>query len=284
VKARGIIKEDVSMSLVVNYNDSAFNAHRNLQSTDRLLKGSIQKLSSGLRVNNAADDPAGLVISQQMRGQIEGYSRAIRNANDGVNVVKTAEAALTEVHSLLTQMRGLAVHAANTAVNSTEAVAADQAQLDKAVESINRIASTTKFNGKALLDGTYTSQVFQVGANATDTVSVSITNNNASTLAVSSLNLSSGAGAAITAIDAAINTVSSTRSTLGSFQRNTLESNINSLSVARENIMGAESTIRNADIAEEMVDFTRNNIMLQAGTAMLAQANQAPQAVLGLLR
>jgi flagellin len=272
------------MSLVVNYNDSAFNAHRNLQSTDRLLKGSIQRLSSGLRVNNAADDPAGLVISQQMRAQVEGYSRAIRNANDGVNVIKTAEAALNEVHSLLTQMRGLAVHSANTAVNSTEAVAADQAQLDKAVESINRIASTTKFNGKALLDGTYTSQVFQIGANATDTVSVSVTNQNASTLAVSSLNLSTGAGAAITAIDAAINNVSSTRSTLGSFQRNTLESTISSLSIARENIMGAESTIRNADIAEEMVDFTRNNIMLNAGTAMLAQANAAPQSVLGLLR
>jgi flagellin len=272
------------MSLVVNYNDSAFNAHRNLQGTDRLLKGSIQRLSSGLRVNNAADDPAGLVISQQMRAQIEGLTRAIRNTHDGVNLIKTAEAALNEVHGLLTQMRGLAVHAANTAVNSTEAVAADQAQLDKAVESIDRIASTTKFNGKALLDGTYTSQVFQVGANSSDTLTATITNQSTSTLGVDTLNLSTSPGAAIDAIDTAINTVSSTRSTLGSFQRNTLESNIVSLSVARENIMGAESTIRNADIAEEMVDFTRNNIMLQAGTAMLAQANAAPQSVLSLLR
>jgi flagellin len=272
------------MSLVVNYNDSAFNAHRNLQTTDRMLKTSIQHLSSGLRVNNASDDPAGLVISQQMRAQVEGLGQAIRNANDGVNLVKTAEAALNEVHSLLTQMRGLAVHAANSGVNSTEAVAADQAQLDKAVQSIDRIATTTKFNGKALLDGTYTSQVFQIGANASDSVSISITNQDSTTLAVNSLNLSTSAGAAITAIDAAINTVSSTRSTLGSFQKNTLESSINSLAVAKENIAGAESTIRDADMASEMVTFTRNNIMLQAGTAMLAQANQAPQAVLQLLR
>ncbi len=272
------------MSLVVNYNDAAFNAHRNLQATDRMLKTSIQRLSSGLRVNNASDDPAGLVISQQMRAQADGLGQAVRNANDGVNLAKTAEAALNEVHSLLTQMRGLAVHAANSGANSTQAVAADQAQFDKAVASIDRIASTTKFNGKALLDGTYTSQVFQIGANASDTVSLSITNQNSSTLAVSTLNLSSSPGAAITAIDAAINTVSSTRSTLGSFQKNTLESSINSLSIAKENIMGAESTIRDADVAAEMVTFTRNNIMLQAGTAMLAQANQSPQAILQLLR
>jgi flagellin len=272
------------MSLVVNYNDSAFNAHRNLQSTDRMLKTSVQRLSSGLRVNNAADDPAGLVISEQMRGQIEGLTRAVRNANDGVNVIKTAEAALNEVHSLLSQMRGLAVHANNTGVNSTEAVAADQAQLDKAVEALNRISTTTKFNGKALLDGTYSSQVFQIGANANETVAVSITNQDASTLGVGSLNLSTGATAAITAIDSAITTVSNSRSALGSLQKNTFETTINSLAIAKESIMGAQSTIRDADVAEEMVSFTRNNIMLQAGTAMLAQANQAPQQVLQLLR
>jgi flagellin len=272
------------MSLVVNYNDSAFNAHRNLQSTDRMLKTSVQRLSSGLRVNNAADDPAGLVISEQMRGQIEGLTRAVRNANDGVNVIKTAEAALNEVHSLLSQMRGLAVHANNTGVNSTEAVAADQAQLDKAVEALNRISTTTKFNGKALLDGTYSSQVFQIGANANETVAVSITNQDASTLGVGSLNLSTGATAAITAIDSAITTVSNSRSALGSLQKNTFETTINSLAIAKESIMGAQSTIRDADVAEEMVSFTRNNIMLQAGTAMLAQANSAPQTVLQLLR
>ncbi|MES4793402.1 MAG: flagellin, partial [Chloroflexota bacterium] len=202
------------------------------------------------------------------------------------------EAALTEVHSLLRQMRGLAVHAANSGANSAAAIAADQAALDKAVESINRISTTTTFNGKQLLDGSYTNQTFQIGASSSDTVTVNITTDgtaggaalDATGLGVNALNLSTGAAAAINAIDTAIGTVSSVRSTLGSFQRNTLESTVNSLSIAQENIQASESTIRDADIAAEMVTFTRNNIMLQAGTAMLAQANQAPQAVLQLLR
>ncbi len=270
--------------LSVNFNRSAVNAHRNLSQTDKSLGTSIQRLSSGLRVNGASDDPAGLVISEQMRAQADGLSQAMRNANDGVNLVKTAEGALNEVHNLLRQMRTVAVHAANAGPNSTEAIAADQAALNKAVESIDRIASTTKFNGKALLDGTFSAATFQIGANASDTVSLSITNQNSTTLAVGTLDLAAGAGAAITAIDAAISTVSSTRSELGSFQKNTLETTVNSLAVAHENIKASESTIRDADIAAEMVTFTRNNILHQAGTSMLAQANQAPQSVLQLLR
>src|SRR5438067_346230 len=148
------------MSLVVNYNAAAFNAHRNLQNTDRMLSQSIAKLSSGLRVNTAADDPAAIVRSESLRATSEGLGQAIRNANDGTNLVKTAEAALSEVNNLLRQMRTLAVHAANIGVDSTDDLTADQAQLTDAVSSITRIATTTKFNGKALLDGTYTSQVF----------------------------------------------------------------------------------------------------------------------------
>jgi flagellin len=272
------------MSLVVNFNSSAFNAHRYLRETDGSLNTSIGRLSSGLRVRWASDDPAGLVISESMRSNAEGLGQAIRNANDGVNLVKTAEGALNEVHNLLRQMRTLAVHAANTGVNSDDDIAADQAQLDKAVESIDRIASTTKFNGKALLDGTYSAQVFQVGANSNETVSVTIDNMDTATLAVDGLDLASDAAAAIDAIDDAITTVSTTRADLGSIQKNTLETTINSLSIAQENIRASESAIRDADIASEMVTFTRNSIMLQAGTAMLAQANQSPQAVLGLLR
>jgi len=272
------------MSLVVNNNVAGFNAHRNLVGTDRALQMSIEHLSSGLRVNSAADDPAGLVISEQMRAQADSLAQAVRNSKDGTNLVKTAEAALNEVHSLLRQMRTLAVHAANVGVNSDEAVAADQAQLDKAVESITRISDTTRFNGKQLLDGTYSSMTFQIGANSTDTVSVSITSMSASALSVTGLTLSTDAAAAIAAIDDAIATVSTARSELGSIQKNTLDTTINSLSVAEENIRASESTIRDADIAAEMVTFTRNNIMLQAGTAMLAQANAAPQAVLQLLR
>src|SRR5713101_5349228 len=196
------------MSLMVNYNSAAFDAHRNLLSTDRSLQTSIAHLSSGLRINTAADDPSGLVIANSLQTQGQGLGQAIKNANDGVSLVKTSEGALNEVTNLLQEMRTLAVHAANAGVNSTADIAADQAQFDKAVASIDRIATSTKFNGKALLDGTYTSQVFQIGANASDTVSLSITNQGSSTLLVSGLDLTTGAGAAITAIDTAIGTVS----------------------------------------------------------------------------
>jgi flagellin len=277
------------MSLAVNFNSGALNAYRNLSGTEGMLQKSIQRLSSGLRVNSAADDPSGLVISEQMRAQSEGLGQAIRNANDGINLVKTAEGALNEVHGLLRHMRTLAVHAANAGVNSTEDVAADQQALDDAVASIDRISEQTRFNGKALLDGSFTAQSFQVGANSTDTEAVSIETTggdaiDSAGLAVDSLDLDTDAAGAIDAIDAAITEVSTVRSNLGSFQRNTLESAISSLSIAQENIRASESTIRDVDVAAEMVQFTRNNILMQAGTAMLAQANQAPQSLLQLLR
>jgi flagellin len=272
------------MSLTVNYNNAAFDAHRNMLNTDRMLQTSIAHLSSGLRINTAADDPSGLVIANSLQTQGQGLGQAIKNSNDGINLVKTAEGSLNEVTNLLQEMRTLAVHAANSGVNSTADVAADQAQFDKAVASIDRIASTTKFNGKALLDGSFTSKNFQVGANASDTVSLSISNQNTSTLAVSGLNLSTGASAAITAIDTAIGTVSTTRASLGSFQKDTLQTTVSSLSVAQENLQASESNVRSADMAAEMASFTQENILMQAGTAMLAQANQQPQAVLQLLR
>jgi len=272
------------MSLIVNYNSAAFDAHRNMLNTDRSMQTSIAHLSSGLRINTAADDPAGLVIANSLQTQGQGLGQAIKNSNDSINLVKTGEGALNEVTNLLQEMRTLAVHAANAGVNSTADVAADQAQYNNAAASIDRIASTTKFNGKALLDGTFTSQTFQIGANASDTVSLSITNQSSTTLGVNGLNLSTGAGAAITALDSAISTVSTTRATLGSFQKDTLQTTVNSLSVAQENLQASESNIRNADMASEMANYTQQNILMQAGTAMLAQANQAPQAVLQLLR
>ena len=235
------------MGMVVNYNAAAINAQRNLSNTSKSLNQSIQNLSSGLRVNGAADDPAGLVISEQMRAQADGLAQAIRNSNDGVNLIKTAEGALNEVHSLLRQMRTLAVHAANAGVNSTEDVAADQAALDAAVLSITRISDTTRFNGKALLDGSFTAQDLQIGANSSDTIQVSIADQDAAGLAVNALNLSTGAAAAIDAIDLAITSISTTRSGLGATQKYTLETTVNSLSIAEENIRGSESTIRDAD-------------------------------------
>ena len=272
------------MSLVVNFNAAAINAHRNMLGTDKALQTSIPHLSSGLRVNTAADDPSGLVISESMKAQADGLGQAIRNANDGINVIKTAEGALNEVNNLLRQMRTLAVHAANSGVNSTNDIAADQAAVDAAVASIDRISSTTQFNGKLLLDGSYSGQTFQIGANSTDTVSVDINAQDTGTLGVDALDLAGDAAGAIDSIDLAISSVSSDRASLGSTQKYTLETTVNSLGVAQENIQASASTITDADMAAEMVQFTRNNILMQAGTAMLAQANAAPQSVLQLLR
>ena len=251
--------------------------------TSSALNKSVERLSSGLRVNSAADDPSGLVNAVGMQNQADGMGQAIRNANDGINVVKTAEAALNEVHNLLGQMRTLALHAANDGANSSDAIAADDAALQKAVDSIDRISQKTEFNGNKLLDGNF-SKNFQIGANSGDTVALSIGGVDKSTLGIDSLDLTSDTSGAIDAIDDAITTVSDVRTELGTFQKYTLETTVNSLSIAQENIQASESTIRDADVAGEMVTFTRNNIMLQAGTAMLAQANQAPQQLLSLLR
>ena len=276
------------MSMVVNFNAAATNAQRNLGQTSKSLNQSIQRLSSGLRVNSASDDPAGLVISEQMRSKAEGMSQAIKNSNDGVNLIKTAEGALNEVHSLLGQMRTLSVHAANEGVNSADDLAADQAALAAAGDSIDRIAASTRFNGKVLLDGSYTAQVLQIGEESTDTTTVTIADLSAVGLGVDSGTLdvttAGGGTTAIDAIDLAIKTVSTERAKLGATQKYTLETTINSLSVSEENIRSSESAIRDADMSKEMVAFTRNNIMMQAGTSMLAQANQSSQSVLSLLR
>ncbi|MCX6365717.1 MAG: hypothetical protein NTX57_03285, partial [Armatimonadetes bacterium] len=151
------------MSMVVNFNAAALNAQRNLGQTSKGLNQSIQRLSSGLQVNSAADSPAGLVVSEQMRSKADGMSQAIKNSNNGVNLIKTAEGALNEVHSLLRQMRTLSVHAANEGVNSADDLAADQAAIAAAADSIDRIAASTRFNGKLLLDGSYTAQTLQIG-------------------------------------------------------------------------------------------------------------------------
>ncbi|WP_309723513.1 flagellin [Armatimonas sp.] len=276
------------MGMVVNFNAAALNAQRNLGQTSKGLNQSIQRLSSGLQVNGAADSPAGLVISEQMRSKADGMSQAVKNTNDGINLIKTAEGALNEVHSLLRQMRTLSVHAANEGVNSADDLAADQAAIAAAGDSIDRIGASTRFNGKLLLDGNYTAQKLQIGEESTDTFDVSIADLTAVGLGVDSGTLDvtavGGGTAAIDAIDAAIKTVSTERAKLGATQKYTLETTVNSLSVSEENIRSSESAIRDADMSKEMVEFTRNNIMMQAGTSMLAQANQSSQSVLSLLR
>jgi flagellin-like hook-associated protein FlgL len=387
------------MALRVNTNIAALNAYRNLNVTDGQMNKSLEKLSSGFRINRAADDAAGLAISEGLRSQIGGLKVAVRNTQDGISVVQTAEGALTETHSILQRMRDLAVQASNDGGLNTDAKSNIQSEIAQLKSELNRIADTTTFNGTKLLDGNFT-KTFQVGANAGETIGVnigtamnitelgvagvSVTNGTALTATtvqpvtggaagtvtitsaqldtldelkalngtvtvgsttvdlatikltgatvdaqradlVSQLNTafgtaltasgvtgasnlvltsatggagetaaqaanravvfsqSTGASAAISALDSAIKTVSTTRADLGAIQ-NRFDHTINNLNVAVENLTASESRIRDTDMAQEMVAFTRNQILSQAGTAMLAQANQASQGVLALLR
>jgi flagellin len=374
------------MGLSVNTNIAALNAYRNLSSTQSSLNSSLEKLSSGLRINRAADDAAGLSISEGLRAQISGTQQAVRNAQDGISVVQTAEGALTETHSILQRMRTLSVQAANDGGLSSDAKDAIQAEMGELTSELDRIASTTQFNGSKLLDGTYTSS-FQVGANtsADDKINVAIGAMDSTTLGVDSLKvndtattyaaevdlfgaapvssdmvvdgttvtldlstwdaggdaaaaeanmnllqteLNSGlsavgmsatvdefgtvtlsgsfdgtetvdildnagvaatagaagdASAAINAIDAAITSVSTQRSNLGAIQ-NRFDHTINNLNVSNENLTASESRIRDTDMASEMVNYTRDSILSQAGTAMLAQAKSLPQSILQLLQ
>ncbi|WP_338825224.1 Flagellin [Moorella humiferrea] len=268
----------------INQNISALNAYRNLTVTNNALTKSMEKLSSGLRINRAADDAAGLAISEKMRGQIRGLNQAVRNAQDGISLIQTAEGALNETHSILQRMRELAVQSAND-TNTDEDRAQLQQEISQLLAEIDRIAQTTQFNTKNLLNGSFTGQVIHIGANGSQILTVTIAAMSASGIGVSGLSISTQtkADTAIGTIDAAIKKVSSERSKLGALQ-NRLEHTINNLSVASENLSAAESRIRDLDMAQEMVNFTKNQILSQAGTAMLAQANAQPQTVLQLLR
>jgi flagellin len=392
------------MGLRINQNIEALNAYRNLSVTSGQMAKSLEKLSSGFRINRAADDAAGLSVSEGLRSQIGGLKTAVRNAQDGISVVQTAEGALTEVHSILQRMRDLSVQAANTGSQDTTARTAAQTEFTQLNAELNRIGSTTKFGSQQLLAGTpastsgavtggsitvaatndnfsiagtfdgtalaatavtvaagtyntagsYQTAVqngldatltangisagavkasvtdagggvwkvelsssataagagftisateagfggvadgastnngsfsaqFQVGANNGESMSIQFSGVSASILGTSSLDLVNSASAAITTLDSAIGTVSTSRATLGAYQ-NRFEHTINNLNVTVENLSASESRIRDTDMAAEMVSFTRSQILSQAGTAMLAQANSAPQGVLQLLR
>ena len=273
------------MGLRINQNIAAMNSYRNLSITDGQMSKSLEKLSSGFRINRAADDAAGLAISEGLRAQVGGLKVAVRNAQDGVSVVQTAEGALTETHSILQRMRDLAVQASNDGALSDP----DKAKADKEYQALAKelddIASKTTFNGTNLLDGSYTNKDFQVGANSGEVLTVSIGDMKAATITggVGDITTKANAQTALTNIDTAIGSVSSERAGLGAVQ-NRLEHKINNLNVAVENLSASESRIRDTDMASEMVAFTRSQILSQAGTAMLAQANQAPQGVLRLLQ
>jgi flagellin len=278
------------MSLRINQNIDAFNSYRNLSVTQGQMSKSLEKLSSGYRINRAADDAAGLAISEGLRAQTGGLKVAVRNAQDGISVVQTAEGALTETHSILQRMRDLAVQASNHgALTDTDKAKADE-EFQALAKELDDIASKTTFNGTKLLNGSYSSKSFQVGSNAGETLTVAIGNmaaSGASSLfgATGAGNISSASSAqtAISAVASAIGTVSTERAKLGAVQ-NRLEHKINNLNATVENLTASESRIRDTDMAEVMVSFTRSQILSQAGTAMLAQANQSSQGVHALLR
>ncbi|MBB2993905.1 flagellin [Paeniglutamicibacter cryotolerans] len=276
------------MGMQINTNISAMNAHRNLSNTQNDLSKSLEKLSSGLRINRAADDAAGLSISEGLRSQVNGLAVAARNAQDGISVIQTAEGALTEVHSILQRVRDLAVQSGNDS-NNTESREAIKAESDALGDELIRIGGATNFNGIALLDGS-ADLTFQVGAGSTaanDQIGVDLTGTNLATLGATVKALtyvdSAVALTSIASVDTEITAISTQRSEIGAVQ-NRFESAINSLNVSRENLAAAESRIRDVDMAGEMVKFTAKNILSQAGTAMLAQANQSNQGVLSLLR
>ena len=269
--------------MVVQHNLSAMNTNRQLSGVQSAQSKSTEKLSSGYRINRAGDDAAGLSISEKMRSQIRGLNKASSNAQDGISLVQVAEGALNETHSILQRMNELATQAANDTNTSTDRTAI-QAEIDQLTSEINRIQSTTQFNTMNLLDGTFSSKNLQVGSLSGQSIGISIKNMNASSLGVNALKVSSfaSAGSSMDKIQSAINLVSTQRSTLGALQ-NRLEHTINNLNTTAENTQAAESRIRDVDMATEMVEYSKNNILAQAGQSMLAQANQATQGVLSLL-
>jgi len=241
--------------MVVQHNLSAMNTNRQMGTVTAALSKSTEKLSSGYRINRAADDAAGLSISEKMRSQIRGLNRASDNAQDGISLIQVAEGALNETHSILQRMNELATQAAND-TNTTTDRTAIQAEIDQLTSEIDRIQSTTQFNTMNLLDGSFTGRNLQVGSLSGQRIEISIKSMNASNIGVSGLSVSSfsAAGTAMSKIQAAINSVSTQRSTLGALQ-NRLEHTINNLDTTSENTQAAESRIRDTDMAEEMVQY-----------------------------
>ncbi|WP_027108662.1 flagellin Hag [Lacticigenium naphthae] len=297
----------------INTNISAMNTYSRLTNANSAKSSSLAKLSSGLRINKAGDDAAGLAISEKMKNQVSGLNQATRNAQDGISLIQTAEGALSETHNILNRMRDLTVQAAND-TNTNDDRIAIQTEVDSLAKEIHRISNDTEFNTKNLLSGTDTltdgtstgtSFSFQIGANSGQNINVEIKSMSAASLLSatedvsdpsiitdSGISISNVEGdettvidfdAALTKIDGAIESVSTQRADLGAVQ-NRLDHTISNLSTTKENLSEANSRIRDVDMAEEMMSFTKNNILSQAATSMLAQANQMPQGVLSLLQ
>ncbi|KAA0966789.1 flagellin [Sporosarcina sp. ANT_H38] len=274
----------------INHNIAALNTHRQLGMNNAAAGKNLEKLSSGLQINRAGDDAAGLAISEKMRNQIRGMEQASTNAQDGISLIQTAEGALNETHAMLQRMAELYTKAGNEVLTTTDN-AKIQAEIGQLTSQIDDIAKQTKFNTKELLTSGAGTLDFQVGANGGEIISLKLTDNTAKGLGLTSglkalsggTTANSGAAANLKVVQAAINEVSENRSNLGAVQ-NRLEHTINNLGASTENLTAAESRIRDVDMAKEMMEFTKNNILTQAAQAMLSQANQQPQGVLQLLR
>lgn len=274
------------MALSVNTNSASLTAQANLSKSSNRLNSSMEKLSTGMKINKAADSAAGLVISELQKKEINGLSGAINGIERGVNLVQTAESALGEVNDLLLKVRSLAVDSANAATNDTASLAANQAEVGKLLESITRIADTTKFGTKNLLDGSFTSQQFQLGAFSGENTTLSIADTDATTLAINAIDVTTAAGAnsALTAVDAAIGTVATARGTLGAFQAGTLEATKNNNVSQLTNMQQAESILRDTDYQKEIASFTSEQIRQQVASTVLGMANQSSQQIVSLLR
>ena len=278
------------LSIVTNV--QSLNAQRNLSSTTNALSGNFQKLSSGLRINRAGDDAAGLAISESLQAQVRSLGQAERNAGDGISMLQTAEGAMNEVSGILGRMRELAVQASTDTIADTQRGFLDQ-EFQALEAEIDRIAAVTEFNGTTLLNGSATGINFQVGINASSNDRISIDfadvrstalggSGSGGTISAQALTSQSGAQSAIAVLDSAISDVVSARSTIGATE-NRLQVTTSNLASARENLAAANSRIRDVDVAEETAALTRNNILQQAGVSVLAQANQAPSLALSLL-
>ena len=280
------------MAISIVTNTQSLNAQKNLSQTSKALAGNFSRLSSGMRINNAGDDAAGLAISERMKSQIRSMGQAERNSNDGISLLQTAEGAMNENSGILIRMRELGMQSANGTLGQSERDAL-QTEFSQLTSEINRIAQVTEFNGQKLLDGTAPTFTFQVGVGTTagqDTVDATMSNMSAATYGVTGTDLTqldissaTGATAALTALDVAIDDTSTARAGLGSTQ-NRLQVTVTNLQSARENLSAANSRIRDVDVAEESSLMTRNNILSQAGMAVLSQANQLPSMALSLLR
>jgi len=274
------------MALTINNNVASLNAQNNLNKVSTRLSGNYKRLSSGLRIASAADDAAGLAISERLRSQVKGLNQASRNANDGISLTQTAEGSLNEVSSILNRLRELSVQA-NTGTLSDTDKDSLQVEFSELVSEVDRIAQSIDFNGISLLDGSNTSVEFAVGIGNTtgvDTISVTLDSIRSADLSIATLDIGSSGdiSTALTNVDAAINTVSEYRGRLGATE-NRLSSSINNLAIQAESLTAAESRIRDVDVASESADLTRNSIVQQAALSILSQANLAPQSALSLL-